>query len=211
MAAGRHRITALFFGVVFIYWIFTGCAYHRLPHQPTIEETPLPVAIKSKAAASDQKAPAGPEPEADAAVPEIYALEIPSQIPSGSGLYSHKVRWPNETLYIIAKWYTGTARNWKAIAAANPKLDPKKIGIGDTIAIPENLLVTRTPLPFSFGRTLVRKKVKAPALSGKKSLPAEPTKLFGPIESDKAESFAPTDSKASLKKSESVKLFGPVE
>jgi hypothetical protein len=211
MASGRYRITALCFGAVFIYWIFTGCAYHHLPHQPAVEETPLPIVTKPEVAATEQKAPAGPGPEADAVVPEIYALEIPSQIPSTSGFYSHKVRWPNETLYLIAKWYTGNARNWKAIATANPELDPKKIAIGDRIAIPEDLLITRTPLPFSFGRSLVRKKVKPPVPPDKISVPAEPPKLFGPIESDKAESFAPTVTKSPSRKSRTVKLFGPVE
>lgn len=211
MASGRYRITALFFGAVFIYWIFIGCAYHHLPHQPAVEETPLPIVTKSEVAVSEQKAPAGPEPEADAVVPKIYALEIPSQIPSTSGFYSHKVRWPNETLYLIAKWYTGNARNWKAIATANPKLDPKKITIGDRIAIPEELLITRSPLPSSFGRSLVRKKVKPPVPPDKKSIPAEPPKLFGPIESDKAASLSPTGTKSSSRKSSTVKLFGPVE
>jgi hypothetical protein len=48
-----------------------------------------------------------------------------------------KVHWSEEALSHIAKWYTGTLKNWKAIAKINPELDPKKIDIGDTISIPK--------------------------------------------------------------------------
>ncbi|MDJ0854708.1 MAG: hypothetical protein QNI88_05815, partial [Desulfobacterales bacterium] len=32
--------------------------------------------------------------------------------------YVHEVRWPNESLVLIAQWYTGSRANWKAIAQA---------------------------------------------------------------------------------------------
>ncbi len=211
MVLCRYRIMALFFGVVFVCWIFIGCAYHHLPHQPSVEEKPLPIVTQSEVDASEHKGPAGPKSEAHAVVLKVYTLEIPSQIPSTSGFYSHKVRWPNETLYLIAKWYTGNERNWKAIATANPELDPRKMAIGDRIAIPEDLLITRTPLPASFGRSLFRKKVKPAVSPDKKPMPAEPPKLFGPIESDKTASFSPADMKPPSRKSSTVKLFGPVE
>ena len=211
MAFGKHRKPIRIIGIIFIYWIFSSCAHQHPVMRPAAEVMPLPVETKPEVPASESKAPANLEPKADVVVPETYALEIPSQKSSTSGSYSHKVRWPNETLYLIAKWYTGTARNWKAIAKANPELDPKKMAIGVTIAIPEDLLISRKPMPFSFLRPLVRKKVKPAAPPDKISMPAEPPKLFGPIDSDKTEPFALTGTKPPSKKSNTVKLFGPVE
>jgi hypothetical protein len=211
MAFGKHRRIIRILGVVFILWIFSSCARDHPSLRPAAEKTPLPIEIKPGTPASKAKMPADMGTEADVVVPETPALEIPSQAPSTSGFYSHKVRWPNETLYLIARWYTGTARNWKAIAKANPELDPKKMAIGVMIAIPESLLISRKPMPFSFLHPLVREKAKPPARSEKISIPAEPQKLFGPIGSDKAGPFVPTDVKPPSRKSDAVKMFGPVE
>jgi hypothetical protein len=62
----------------------------------------------------------------------------------------HKVRWPGETLSIIAEWYTGDIENWRALAKANRKLDPGHIKIGTKIRIPRKLLRTSKPLPRDF-------------------------------------------------------------
>jgi len=64
--------------------------------------------------------------------------------------YVHQVKWEGETLSLLAKWYTGSPDNWKAIAKANPALDPNRIGIGNEIRIPADLLTTRNPMPKSF-------------------------------------------------------------
>ena len=61
--------------------------------------------------------------------------------------YEHTVRWPGESLSLIASWYTGSFQNWRKLAAANPRLDPNRIKKGDVIYIPPSLLKTRVRLP----------------------------------------------------------------
>lgn len=64
--------------------------------------------------------------------------------------FIHTVRWPNEWLSIIANWYTGEVENWKALAKANPHIDPNRIFMGDKILIPRNLLKTCELMPKKF-------------------------------------------------------------
>ena len=89
----------------------------------------------------------------------------------------HRVRWPGETLSIIAKWYTGEFNNWKTLADFNPKLKPDRIWVGQKILVPEGLLKTREPMPKSFVSQFTRKskKKKSPLPKEDNALP-----LFGP-------------------------------
>ena len=89
---------------------------------------------------------------------------------------AHRVRWPGESLSIIAKWYTGEFNNWKTLADFNPKLKPDRIWVGQEILVPESLLKTREPMPKSFVGQFARKSKK------KKSPPKEDKALplFGP-------------------------------
>ncbi len=88
----------------------------------------------------------------------------------------HKVRWPGETLSIIAKWYTGEFNNWKTLADFNPKLKPNRIRIGQEIFVPKGLLKTREPIPKSFVDQFARKsKKKKSPIKVDNDLP-----LFGP-------------------------------
>lgn len=64
--------------------------------------------------------------------------------------FVHEVRWRGESLSLIARWYTGSPNNWKALADANPKLNPDLIHIGDRIIIPKKLLRTEKRMPRSF-------------------------------------------------------------
>jgi len=64
--------------------------------------------------------------------------------------YVHKVRWEGETLSLIAKWYTGSQKNWKVLAKDNPWLEPNYISTGHKIFIPRNLLKTKKPMPRDF-------------------------------------------------------------
>lgn len=189
--------------VLSFIWIFIGCAYQQSSLQPAPEEPPPPVEVKPKTAVVASKPP---------------ALEMPTPATSEPRFYLHKVRWPEETLSHIAKWYTGTVQNWKTIAKANPELDPKKIDIGDTISIPEDLLTSRKPMPHSFVRPSVHKKVTPLSSSKKKSTQSESPKLFGPIESessiiktDSAKLFGPVETQQSLKAPDAAKIFGPIE
>ena len=61
--------------------------------------------------------------------------------------FAHTVKQPGETLSEIATRYTGSAGNWKALATANPTVNPKLLNPGDEIFIPAKLLKTRKPLP----------------------------------------------------------------
>jgi hypothetical protein len=61
--------------------------------------------------------------------------------------YRHTVRWPGESMSLIARWYTGSSRNWRKLAKANPSIDPNRIKKGHVIVIPTKLLKTREPLP----------------------------------------------------------------
>lgn len=82
-----------------------------------------------------------------------YLLKTREPMPQGfsreyhQNFYKHTVRWPGETLSLIASWYTGSLKNWRKLAAVNPRLNPNRIKSGDVINIPPSLLKTRVPLP----------------------------------------------------------------
>ncbi len=61
--------------------------------------------------------------------------------------YKHTVRWPGESLSLIASWYTGSSKNWGKLAKINPRLHPNRIKAGQVIMIPTALLKTRVALP----------------------------------------------------------------
>ena len=86
--------------------------------------------------------------------------------------FEHKIKFSGETLAAIAGWYTGDAKNWHAIAAANPKLKPNNLQIGDAVEIPENLITQVEELPKKF---LKSKNAKAPD-DPKKSAKGKDTK-----------------------------------
>jgi len=67
--------------------------------------------------------------------------------PHRNSYFEHRVKWSGETLSLIAKWYTGRYGSWKAIAQANPGLNPNRIAVGDIIHIPPEMMKTKKPLP----------------------------------------------------------------
>ena len=77
--------------------------------------------------------PPPPPPEKETKSPETYL--------------THTVKYPGETVSIIAAWYLDDKMKWEILAAANPKMNPKVIRIGDKILVPESLLVRRDPMP----------------------------------------------------------------
>lgn len=62
----------------------------------------------------------------------------------------HVVKWQDETLPAISRWYTGSVEHVDAIANANPTLDPTSLKIGERIFIPPNILKTRADLSRPF-------------------------------------------------------------
>jgi len=63
--------------------------------------------------------------------------------------FAYTVKQNGETMEVVANWYTGNATNWKAIAKANPKLNPNHLVAGNEIYIPSKMLKTRQPIPES--------------------------------------------------------------
>ena len=75
----------------------------------------------------------------------------------------HTVRYQGETLSLIAKWYTGEARNWPILADRNPDVSPNNLRIGELILIPRNMVVNSEPMPRSYMPSSPSKSKKAPA------------------------------------------------
>ena len=59
--------------------------------------------------------------------------------------YEHVVKYPGETLGVLAKWYTGSTANWSIIAQENPQVDPRRIRSGMLIRIPRRLMIREKP------------------------------------------------------------------
>lgn len=66
------------------------------------------------------------------------------------GYYIHKVRFPDESISIIAKWFTGNLENWKVLAKCNPTITPNRIFLGDKIRIPRILMTRQDPITHEF-------------------------------------------------------------
>jgi len=64
--------------------------------------------------------------------------------------FFHQVRWEGETLSLIAKWYTGDWRNWKALAEVNPWVEPNNMFAGVKVKIPRQLLKNKKRMPREF-------------------------------------------------------------
>ena len=64
--------------------------------------------------------------------------------------FFHQVRWEGETLSLIAKWYTGDWKNWKALAEVNPWVEPNNMFTGLKVKIPRQLLKNQKDMPREF-------------------------------------------------------------
>lgn len=80
----------------------------------------------------------------------VFQLACAPKPPPPPPVFVHTVSVSGETLSLIADWYTGSAQNWKAIAAANPGLKPSRLRLGDTVEIPGNIMTRRDPLTRKF-------------------------------------------------------------
>jgi len=109
--------------------------------------------------------------------------ETPQEKPPEPKPFIHTVRWPRETLSLVAKWYTGRHTNWKALAKANPELNPHRIFMGSKILIPHAILTTQKPMPRSVAvkKAPTRKETSQPSKTEKgTTADAPPLPLFGP-------------------------------
>ncbi len=64
--------------------------------------------------------------------------------------YVHQVRWRNESLALIAQWYTGSRANWKKLARATPNLRQNRLYQGFVVFIPLDMLQIETPMPKQY-------------------------------------------------------------
>ncbi|KJR40097.1 secreted protein [Candidatus Magnetoovum chiemensis] len=96
------------------------------------------------------------------------SCETPSQRPTSifgtpKG-YTHIVKYKGENLTIISKWYTGVFSNWIKIAKANSITKPKTLQLGDRIFIPQQLLITKKPMPPEYvGKFTAKQKKESPS------------------------------------------------
>jgi hypothetical protein len=153
---------------------FGGCTslntlFQKKPQEPPPKEKAAPAPAVKKPAPTP-----APVPKTQPAPPAT----APS--PAKPSPYEHTVRWTGETLSLIAQWYTGSWRNWKALADANPNLNPDRIAIGDVILIPTDLLKTQQPLPHDFVMPAEQKEEPKPTETKQPEKKADELELFGP-------------------------------
>lgn len=116
-----QRIHLVYFLSLITALVWTGC----VPQPKPITDMAPALAMKKQA-----------EKAGDAAYP--------------GGYYIHTVSVPNENISIIAKWYTGSQKNWLVLANCNPTIKPNRIFLGDKIKIPRSIMIRHTKLPAKF-------------------------------------------------------------
>lgn len=101
--------------------------------------------------------------------------------------FVHQVTWSDETMPVIARWYTGKSENDALLIKANPTVNPDRLVPGTRVFIPKELLKTRKALP----RTAVAEFMKKPVLK-KKPAPSKPAPVEpAPAPVDEFELFGP--------------------
>ena len=122
-----------------------GCSALR----PKVE----PVSAKSKV------------PSRKVALPRVHYLGVP--------YYLHKVRWSEESLYVIARWYTGHGENARILEDLTPNLRAHDLRKGDVVFVPQELSRRTDPMPRNYARRYSRPSTPAKPAASKKS--ASPT------------------------------------
>jgi len=102
--------------------------------------------------------------------------------------FDHRVTWSDESLEIIAKWYTGKSENSIRLVESNPTIDPDRIIIGSLVFIPKDILITTESMPRTHVDDSYKKKT---------------TQKTNPIRKDREKKQPPTASK------DEFQLFGP--
>ena len=167
-------------------WMGSGCAAKKVdlppsPPPPQVQpQTPgsvPPPSVPGQSPARRGSAPGGRPPSGSS------VGQLPSDLRSGPMLV-HKIRYPGESVSIIAGWYTGEIDNWKVLAEVNPEINPNVIHEGMKINIPESMLKTREPMTREYVDSFYPKsksKSKGTGSRGQSSTPdEEETPLFGP-------------------------------
>jgi len=115
--------------------------------------------------------------------PKVEPLSATTKAPSrevllasvnykGIFCYLHEVRWSEETLSVIARWYTGKESNARILARVTPNLRKQDLRKGDVVFIPQELTQRTDPLTRSYarryGRTPARVEPSKPQLDPSK-------------------------------------------
>lgn len=185
MVGWNWRTVVLLCGLVWV-WV-AGCG----PTPKDLRVEPDQPMAASQTDETDKVAiPAGHSTENESAVEnDVPSAEASTTaVPEENPPLIHKVRWGHETLYSIARWYTGKAANWRRITAANPKIHPRRMRIGDIISIPGPLLTTRQPMPENYLKPRSTRNTgktddsarKPPSLKPEEQAPP----LYGPVGED---------------------------
>lgn len=168
-----------------VLWLYSGCAAKKAdipPPPPSQVQPQAPGTYSPPPIPGQSPAQRGNVPRATP--PSARDAGKPPADPGSGPMFVHKVRYPGESVSIIAGWYTGEIENWKVLAEANPGLDPNVIHAGMKINIPESMMKTREPMTKEYVDSFYPKqksRSKGTGSRGQSSTPAdEETPLFGP-------------------------------
>lgn len=189
-SCGLRRGTAFVVCLVGLSVAFWGCADMKARMGGLKPEPPQPSAEPSAQPPPAPQAPGSPQGPSAPTAPRRPGLppstSAPGAVPGqASGVdtkyFVHVVKYWGESVSIIAGWYTGDIKNWEALAAANPDINPNRIVQGNRIHIPENMMIKHDPMPKEFVDSFYPKgpgkaKPSAPAAPAEEEEPA----LFGP-------------------------------
>lgn len=92
------------------------------------------------------------------------------------GYYIHTVELADESISIIAKWFTGNMMNWEVLAKCNPSINPNRIFLGNKIRIPRSLMTRQDPMTAEF----VQESQPHPKKKGKTKPKPSPAKAETP-------------------------------
>lgn len=188
MKKETRQVALLILGGMILFSFLVSCVSLEKMGLSKGKQEAAPAAPQSAPAAQQQQASV-PQGSSTATQPAGTTRGTTQQAPAVQGTeqyFVHQVKWPNESLSIIAKWYTGSLMNWKILAKANPEMEPTVIHKGDQIRIPVNMLKTRDPIPEEFVDELVQSlKKKTPAQGAQEEKREEEPALFGPKGAEK--------------------------
>ena len=161
--------TARWLLVMVILWPF-GCSMI----QPAVYKSmppPTPVPRTTEQVPESQPQQASPQERLPLSSPEVK-------------YFAHEIKWSGEDLGSIARWYTGSSKNWVHLVEANPGIDPKRINIGDSVLIPEALLKTHRPMPIEFLSSITGDKKQSSSPLSKRPVKSDKIEFFGPVDTE---------------------------
>lgn len=112
--------------------------------------------------------------------PSLETATVPASAPvdepevNDDAFLLHIITYPGETLTLIARWYTGDAANWRRIADLNSITSPTALRIGQTIAIPREMLKRNAPMPRSAVEELMQPAQPSAPPAPSEHIPPEP-------------------------------------